>query len=318
MIKAVSKPAASKHPANITSQNPLTSYLNISRKNITMTSPPSNTKPTLTGVQSTLLLTLYARHLDSLSPTPILNDPFASRVVENISHDFSTIGVGAGAIYIVGVRSRQLDNWILSFLSKHRIATVVHLACGLDTRAHRLEWGSGVRWIDVDLPDVVDLRRKVVPEIEGRDYTLLAGSATDSEFIGKLPNDRPTVVAIEGLTSYLDPVEGEAMVGALCRRFDKGEIVMDAASWLTRKVQRVFSLMWKPAEEEVQWVRWGIDLKKLEGMHERLKLVEVVPFVRVDDGGARERVGWLLRGLFWCLGLLRVTRESFVLCRYEF
>ena len=280
-------------------------------------SDPPKTKVTLTGVQSTLLLTLYARHLDSLSPTPILNDPFASQVVDNISHDFAKIGVASGAIYIVGVRGRQLDTWILSFLSKHASATIVHLGCGLDTRAHRLEWGSGVRWIDVDLADVVELRSKVVPEIQGRDYTLLAGSATDIDFINSLPNDRPTVVVIEGLTSYLDPVLGEAMIGALCKRLEKGEIVMDASSWLTKKVQKVFSLMWKTAEEEVQWVRWGINLKKLERVHDGLKLVDVAPFVNVDRK-ARKRLSPLLRGLFRSMELFKVTRESFVLCRYEY
>lgn len=129
--------------------------------------------------------------------------------------------------------------------------------------------------------------------------------------------DRPTLVVMEGLTSYLDPVLGEAMVGALCRRFEKGEIVTDASSWLTKKVQRVFSLMWKTAKEEVQWVRWGIDPKKLERVHDGLKLAEMVPFVTVNRE-ARSRLGRVLRGLFWFLDLFKVTRETFVLCRYEF
>ncbi|KAK5656830.1 hypothetical protein OQA88_4378 [Cercophora sp. LCS_1] len=280
---------------------------------------PQKPKVTLTGVQSTLLITLYARHLDSLSAHPILNDPHATAVVNNISHDFSKIGVASGAIYTVGVRGHHLDNWVRSFLAKHPVATVVHLGCGLDTRAHRLDWSPSVRWIDVDLPDVVDLRTQVVPDIQGRDYTLLAGSATDEPFIAGLPNDRPTIVVMEGLTSYLDPVLGEKMVVALCTRFGEkgGEIVTDASSWLTKKVQKVFSLMWKTDEEGVQWVRWGIGPRGLEGLYDRLRAVEVVPFVSADTE-ARRRLGVVLRGFFWLLGLFRVTRETFVLCRYEF
>ena len=100
----------------------------------------------------------------------------------------------------------------------------------MDTRAHRFTWDAGVRWIGIDLPNVVELRRKVVSGLSDHEYTLLAGLATDPEVITALPNDHPTIIVLEGLSSYLDPTEGEALVSNLCKYFKTGEIVMDAAS----------------------------------------------------------------------------------------
>jgi O-methyltransferase involved in polyketide biosynthesis len=118
------------------------------------------------------------------------------------------------------LRARQLDQWTTEYLNNHsgEPIQVLHLACGLDARSHRITWGRNVRWINVDLPEVVDLRRKLLPEPEG-DYTLLAGSVLDDDFIDTIPNDRPTLIVFEGLIMYLDPPDAERMVTRLCARF---------------------------------------------------------------------------------------------------
>ncbi|KAK4098706.1 hypothetical protein N658DRAFT_398013, partial [Parathielavia hyrcaniae] len=60
-------------------------------------------------------------------------------------------------------RARALDWWTADFLALHRArnqpVTVVHLACGLNARCFRVEHGPDVRWFDVDLDDVVALRK---------------------------------------------------------------------------------------------------------------------------------------------------------------
>ena len=44
-----------------------------------------------------------------------------------------------------------------------------------------MRWGEGVRWYDVDLGDVAELRRSLFPEpeVQGREYTLMEGPATN-------------------------------------------------------------------------------------------------------------------------------------------
>ncbi|KAK1759039.1 putative O-methyltransferase [Echria macrotheca] len=281
-------------------------------------------KVSLTGPQSTLLITLHGRALDAQSPNPILADHFASQVLSAIDHDFTTIGVGRGSIYLVGARGSWIDTRILAFLSSHPTGTsVIHLGCGLDTRAHRLlsalslDERKKVRWIDLDLEDVIALRRVVAPPLpSGTDYAMVSGSATNPEVIKSLPADRPTVIVMEGLTSYLDPVEGEAMIATLCAHFGKGEIIMDASNWLTRRVQRMFSLIWKTGSD-VQWVRWGIDPRGLEKVCDGLRLEEVQPIV-TNKSVPRARAGPVMRVIMWMLSLLPVTRNTFCFCRYTF
>ena len=76
-------------------------------------------------------------------------------------------------------------------------STVLHLGCGLDSRVFRIDPPATVRWYDVDLPDVIDLRRRLYPE--RHDYELIATSVTDLRWLDGIPADRPVLVVAEGL-----------------------------------------------------------------------------------------------------------------------
>ncbi|WP_254886025.1 class I SAM-dependent methyltransferase [Streptomyces sp. NA02950] len=59
----------------------------------------------------------------------------------------------------VALRAKQLDDWTTEFLAEHQKATVLHLACGLDTRVQRLDPPSSVHWDRRRLPG----RRRAAP-----------------------------------------------------------------------------------------------------------------------------------------------------------
>ncbi|WP_208719834.1 class I SAM-dependent methyltransferase [Amycolatopsis circi] len=75
----------------------------------------------------------------------------------------------------------------------------------MDSRAFRLDPPSGVRWFDVDLPDVIALRRKLYSADDG--YRTIAASVTDSGWLDEIPADRPTLILAEGLLRYLREAE---------------------------------------------------------------------------------------------------------------
>jgi O-methyltransferase involved in polyketide biosynthesis len=53
-----------------------------------------------------------------------------------------------------------------AFLSNHpRSVTIVNLGAGLDTGFYRVDNGF-IQWIDVDLPEVIELRKTVIPETD--------------------------------------------------------------------------------------------------------------------------------------------------------
>ncbi len=279
--------------------------------------PQQKSKITFTGTQSTLLLTLYGRHLESLTPNPLLNDKHAGPILDKIDCDFTKLGVGAIFAGCCGIRGFLFDSWTVDFLDRHPDgATVVYMACGLDTRHLRLLWNKNTRWIDVDLPEVVELRRKLVPGPEGgRDYTLLSGSALDAEFISTLPNDRPTLVIIEGLAAYLTTTQGEAMLANLAGRLKQhgGELMMDVLGWLPIAIQSWAFGFLKKTESSI---RWPIDdPKALERLHEGLTLLDARPLC-LEEGVRRLPVSG--RVLMWLLSLLESSRKSIHYVRFRF
>ena len=64
------------------------------------------------------------------------------------------------------MRVREFDRMARKFLEEHPGAVVVHIGCGLDTRFKRLE-DLQVEWYDLDLPDVIALRRQLGLEDQG-------------------------------------------------------------------------------------------------------------------------------------------------------
>jgi O-methyltransferase involved in polyketide biosynthesis len=117
-----------------------------------MATPPplpegSKEKIVLRGAAATLLFTLAGRLDDFRQPEPILNDKWAAHVADQLDYDYSIIGITATTRDTLCHRTVCFDRWTQEFLDahKHEQVTVLHLACGLDTRAHRVQWGSNVR-----------------------------------------------------------------------------------------------------------------------------------------------------------------------------
>ena len=121
------------------------------------------------SVEWTMLCMLYLRACESQLANSVLGDHFAAQDVARIDYDFKRIHrIIRPAINQFGValRGAQVDAWITDYLNGHPDAVVLHLGCGLHSRAFRLAVPEGVRWFDIDLPQVIALRRKLYSESE--------------------------------------------------------------------------------------------------------------------------------------------------------
>jgi O-methyltransferase involved in polyketide biosynthesis len=196
-------------------------------------------KITLTGAQETMLATLYGRALESRSADPILGDTEAEEAVLRVDYDFGRLKMRSRDATSVAIRAKTLDRWVERHLRAHPDCTVLHLACGLDTRAHRVDPPPSVEWYDIDYPEVIDLRRRLFPAREG--HHTIGCSVTDPDLLDRIPGDRPVLVVAEGLTMYLSKQDGEALLRRIVRHFPSGELVFDACNgwgiWLTQRFQ---------------------------------------------------------------------------------
>lgn len=184
----------------------------------------------LTSEQETLLVPLVAKAHQSGWPDPILRDETASQVLHRLGRTVSTLHMLRGDTFGLALRARQLDDWTTAFLARHPVATVLHLGCGLDGRVDRVRPSPQVRWYDLDLPEVVTLRRAVYPRTEGPEYRLIGASVTDERWLVQVPTNLPTLMIAEGLLMYLPEANVHQLMTRLSGRFSSGELLFDALS----------------------------------------------------------------------------------------
>ncbi|MEV0081297.1 class I SAM-dependent methyltransferase [Saccharopolyspora sp. NPDC050642] len=241
------------------------------------------------GVQSTMLVTLYLRALESRSEDSILRDHAAAEAVRRIDYDWRKLqqpGL-AGNRFGVALRAKQLDDWAAGFLRRNPDATVLQLGCGLDSRAFRLDLPPGVRWFDVDLPDVVELRRDLYPDADG--YRTIGASVTDPGWLAGIPADRPVLVIAEGLLMYLPTVEVERLLRRITDRFRGGELIFDGvAPWVAGFTQRLPERLRRGYPPYLTPLRASRDVERWDP---RLRYVEDVAvtsqFAKIPDRTAR-------------------------------
>jgi O-methyltransferase involved in polyketide biosynthesis len=273
-----------------------------------MPGPPE--KVTLTGEKSTLLLTLYGRAMDAVSDHPLLGDRTAVEVLHRLDTDHASIRIAAGDEVTLLLRARELDRRTAEFLRIHPEGTVLHLACGLDSRALRVKRPAGSRWIDVDYPEVVELRRRVYPD-PGGNYQLIGSSVTDLEFLDKVPADHPVLVVAEGLTEYLTETQVVDLFTAIARRFPIGQLDFDAtARWVVRLAK------YDPTLRAVGAAfHWGIDNPaELETLVPALQFVSEWFFTDDPDLTARPA----LKPFFFLMRHSRTLGRSMRILEYRF
>src|SRR5690349_6566052 len=117
----------------------------------------SSTHSEINHVSDTALMTAACRALETESEDGFVHDPFAARLAgERGFAILSALPYPEMMRFGLGIRSRFLDELLLETLASGRVATVLSVGCGLDTRPWRLALPSQLRWIEVDFADVLD------------------------------------------------------------------------------------------------------------------------------------------------------------------
>ncbi len=228
-----------------------------------------------------------------------------------IDYDFRRTGISRSGAAGIALRARTLDGWTAEFLAEHPTATVLHLACGLDSRVLRIAPPPTVRWVDVDYPEVVELRERLVPPPSG-DYRLLGASVTDEGWYEEVPADRPTVVVFEGLSMYLRKEDGKRLVQRVTGRFPSGQLLFDSFSSLGIRLQKLVT----PVRHAGARLHWAIDdPDELEGWHRGLRCVDVLRAVDLPDTDRLPPAGKL--GM-WVMARTPGWRDISRIMRYEF
>ena len=188
-------------------------------------------KISLTGVPETMLQTVYARAKESAGRGAV-HDEKAEELVAQLDYDFSLADKDAAMSSGVIARTIVLDKLVDAWLAENPNATVVNIACGLDTRCHRMVGFE--HWYNLDLPETIAVRKRLLPE-EGA-ISQIAMSAMDdwgSEVVAA--PETPTLVIIEGLTMYLSEADVKRIFEVIARRFGRATVFVETMNPLVAR-----------------------------------------------------------------------------------
>lgn len=264
----------------------------------------------LSGAPQTMLATFYAKALDADLPKPILGDRFAKEIVDRIDYDWSKTTITKANSPTVTTRAAHFDMWVRQFLAVHQEAVVLHLGCGLDARVLRLDPGPGVEWYDVDYPDVAELHRAFYP---ARDhYHVVPASVTDPAWLADIPADRPTLMIAEGLTMYLEPSDGIALLRRIVDGFPSGELQFDAFSRLGIRSQWLNAVVRRAGAR----LHWAIDTP--DDVIDAVPGVRLLAWVSPFDSPTFDDLVWYYRALANAMRALPSLRHMAQYHRYAF
>jgi O-methyltransferase involved in polyketide biosynthesis len=219
------------------------------------------------SVEWTNLVTLYLRAYESRSSQPVLGDTAAAEAVDRIDYDWARMRRSMlpwSNQYLVALRAKKLDDWAVDFLTRHSDSVVLHLGCGLDTRAFRIKPPRTVQWFDLDQPGVIQLRRKLYDESDT--YRMIGSSVTDPGWLDQIPSGRPTLVVAEGLLMYITERQVWELLARLTDRFGSGETLFDTLPPSGPRMSKIFTH---------GIVKWGIsDVRDIENWNVGLRFVE--------------------------------------------
>lgn len=196
----------------------------------------------LTGVSETALMTLNGRAHQAGLPGAIIDDPMAIRLRDAFT---TTYGVNYDKFGRRGqemaLRSLAADQCTIEYLRSHPKATIVALAEGFQTSFWRLDAAvkrptsdAHFRWISVDLPPVIELREKLLPESPR--ITNIGQSALDYSWMDRVDTTDGVFITAEGLLMYLQPDDAMDLIRQCAKRFPGGQMFFDLPPTIIKKV----------------------------------------------------------------------------------
>ena len=174
-------------------------------------------EPAIRNISDTALWVAIYRARETERPDALFRDPFARKLAgergEQIAQEMQT---GQRYEWPYVSRTVRFDQ-IVNEQVKQGTDMVINLAAGLDTRPYRMDLPASLKWVEVDLPDMIDYKEKILGEEKPRCVLErvrldLADVSTRRELFARLGSaSRKALVITEGLLVYLTRDEVTAL-----------------------------------------------------------------------------------------------------------
>jgi len=167
--------------------------------------------PLVRNISDTALWVAHYRAVETDRPDAIFRDPFARALAgergEKIAKAQTFADQNAWSFL---ARTYLFDQFIVDAV-RGGVDLVVNLAAGLDTRPYRMDLPKTLRWVEIDLPGILDYKESIlkgVPPVcmlERLRLDLADESARREVFARVADGSSRALVVTEGLLIYLSP-----------------------------------------------------------------------------------------------------------------
>ncbi len=156
--------------------------------------------PLIRDISDTARWVAVYRARETDRPDAAFRDPFARKLAGERGEQIANSLPGfAEAEWSFMARTYLVDKYITSGVKNGSVDQVINLAAGLDTRPYRMDLPPALRWVEVDLPDILDYKEAILADATPR----CAEDARRGLFQRLGARSSHTLVIAEGLLIYL-------------------------------------------------------------------------------------------------------------------
>ena len=232
----------------------------------------------MTNINKTLYIPLYGKAYVSRKGI-ILRDEKTEAIWAQVAFPLRGKAKSKWLAYYMGMRAAVFDRWVAAQPGD----IVLHIGCGLDSRAERV--GTGRMWYDIDFPEVIAERKRYYTG--DTHYHMTGGDARGTGFLAEIPRGGRAVIVMEGLSMYLRTKELKSLLAVLRAHFDEVSVLMDCYTTLAAKLSKYKNPLNTVGVTEV----YGVDSPETlctEGLA-FIKEHELTPPELIDELQGREK-----------------------------
>lgn len=241
----------------------------------------------ITGVAETLMITLYARYLETKRDDGVIKDEKAVEIVEKIDYDFTKFTSGWASLLGSAIRAKSFDQAVSDFIKNNPNTVIVNLGSGLCTRFFRVDNGK-INWYEIDFPEVIELRQKLISETER--YKFIGKSIFDFTWMDEIQRyqrlatltpGKPILIIAEGVSMYLTKKQHENLFKQIGDRFQNVYLIIDFVIPSFAKNTKGHDTVSKTKAE----FKWGI--KKIAALENWRLGIKVLDIIYYQDNFAK-------------------------------
>ena len=167
-------------------------------------------EPLIRDISDTARWVAVYRARETDRPDAVFRDPFARQLAgERGAQIVAALPFLEEAAWSWTARTHLIDKYITAGVTSGGVDQVINLAAGLDARPYRMDLPSALRWVEVDLPDILDYKEEILADampscaVERVRLDLANEDARRGLFQRLGARSTHTLVIAEGLLIYL-------------------------------------------------------------------------------------------------------------------